>query len=46
MKTTLNNNILEDKLKAVNFYTLAENKPVKSCKGSAIVSILTKSVFF
>jgi small-conductance mechanosensitive channel len=42
MKTTGNINILEDKLRGWNFYTLSENRPVKSCKGST----LAKSVFF
>jgi small-conductance mechanosensitive channel/drug/metabolite transporter superfamily protein YnfA len=46
MKTTVNINILEDKLKPQNSYTLAENKPVKSCKGFLRLSLLTKSVFF
>jgi len=46
MKTTANINILEDKLKSGNFYTLAENKPVRNCKGSLWISLLTKSVFF
>ena len=45
MKTTANINILEDKLKARNFYKMAENKPVKSCKGFLWLSLLTKSVF-
>jgi len=45
MKTTANINILEDKLKSGNFYTLAENKPVRNCKGSLWISLLTKSVF-